>query len=70
MWIRVLTAWSGSPPCGEIADLPDALARAQIQAGHAEPAQASARVPAAPETTMVTPGERAIKPRGRARKTS
>jgi hypothetical protein len=66
MWIRVLTAWTGSPPCGEVADLPDALARAQIQAGHAEPAQASASF--APETAMLEPGERAIKPRGRPRK--
>ena len=37
MRVRVLTAWPGSGPCGSEGEYPDALARDQIRAGHAEP---------------------------------
>lgn len=36
MIIRVLTAWSGSPACGVVADVDDAIAAARINSGDAE----------------------------------
>jgi hypothetical protein len=65
MLVRVLSEWAGSPPCGVVADLPAALVLPRIASGHAE---AVAPPPAATETAMVQPGERAIGPRGRPRK--
>lgn len=61
--IRILTAWAGSPPCGTVADLPDALAVMQVGRGWAEAVAPAA----APETAMVAPGERAVPPKGKAR---
>ena len=80
MWIRVLTEWPGSPRCGALANVPDALALPRLGAGFAElvsvPAVAIVppvpAVPVArgvePETVMVQPGERAIRPKGKARR--
>ena len=68
MWIRVLSEWPGSPPCGAVIELPDPLARGQIQVGNAEPSNPSASSVLGPETAMLEPGERAIRPRGRPRK--
>lgn len=36
MWIRVLSEWSGSPKCGCVADVPDAMALDRIRGGWAE----------------------------------
>uniref|UniRef100_A0A6M3JNS2 Uncharacterized protein n=1 Tax=viral metagenome TaxID=1070528 RepID=A0A6M3JNS2_9ZZZZ len=64
MLVRILTQWTGAPPCGAVVELPDSFARQQIQAGHVEPAGG----PPSRETTSMEPGEQAIKPRGRPRK--
>jgi len=77
MWIRVLSEWPGSPRCGTVADVPDAIAGPQVQAGFAErvvPPDVPCVVlsvlagVAGPETAMLQPGERAIRPRGRPRR--
>ena len=70
MRVRILTAWPGSPPCGTVADLPDALAQARVRVGYAEPVAPAPSVagPAVgPETAMLAPAEQAIRPRGKAR---
>jgi len=70
MWIRVLTAWPGSVPCGQVADVPDLLAVGQIRAGLAEVVMPVAPdvAPAAPETAMAASAEMAIVPRAKGRK--
>ena len=62
MRVRVLTAWPGSPPCGAVGEVDDAVALVQLARGNAE------RIGAAPETAAVTPGERAMKPKGKPRR--
>jgi len=37
MIVRVLSEWPGSPKCGTVADVPDAMAAERIRMGYAEP---------------------------------
>ncbi len=69
MRVRVLSEWSGSAPCGTVAEVPDALARERIRTGWAEPVTEAvvAPVASAPEAAIVAPVERAVKPRANAR---
>ena len=62
MRVRVLSEWPDSPPCGTVADLPEAVARDRVQTGFAE------RVGDGPETTMRAPGENAMQPKGKPRR--
>ena len=57
MLIRILSAWNGSPPCGSVADVPDALAQSQINAGNAERVFVPAPRQPVIETAMAEPFE-------------
>lgn len=59
MVVRVLSEWVGSPACGSVADVPDALAIDRIRDGSAERVEV-ARVQAQPETASVAPSETAV----------
>ena len=61
MQVRILSEWPGSPRCGAVANVPDALALERIAAGCAE------RVDVGPETAMRDSGETAMQPKGRRR---
>lgn len=57
MLIRVLSEWAGSPKCGAVADVPDALASERIRTGWAEavtPPVAQAPI-VVPETAEAQP---------------
>ena len=62
MNVRVLTAWPGSPPCGSVADVPDALAAQMIRLGHAEPVAPPARASRIETMTDHTPVDMAVTP--------
>lgn len=62
MLVRILSAWTGSPPCGVVAEVPDGMARERIQSGYAE-----AVTVMAPTVEAAVPpvAERAVMPAGR-----
>ncbi len=73
MMVRILSERAGSPRCGTVAELPDALARDRIQTGWAEAVTVAARptpaieaaVPVAAVETAVSPAARGPRKRGR-----
>jgi hypothetical protein len=65
MRVRILSAWPGSPPCGAVADVDDAIASARVSSGEAERA-ADAAPGRVVETAMdTTPVETALAPAAR-----
>jgi hypothetical protein len=68
MLVRILSEWAGSPVCGSVADVPDALALDRIKNGWAEAVIVVA--PPAPivEAAIPAPVEREIAPAVKRRK--
>jgi hypothetical protein len=68
MLVRILSEWAGSPKCGTVADVPDALALDRIRTGWAEAVIVAA--PPAPviEAAIVAPVEREVVPTAKRRK--
>jgi hypothetical protein len=63
MLIRILSAWAGSPACGAVADVPDAIAVDRIKTGWAEAVIVAAQPVL--ETAVVAQAERAVAPANR-----
>ncbi len=61
MRVRILSEWAGSGRCGEVCDVPDAIAHDRIRGGFAEmvPRVETAVVTAAVETSVAPTSKRA-----------
>ena len=55
MRVRILSEWAGSPKCGTVAEVPDAMAAERIRSGWAEPEHPPLAGSSAPETAVAQP---------------
>ena len=65
MRIRILSAWPGSPACGTVAVVEDAVAHGRIRSGDAEPVEMPAARPVVEIAVADGPVETAIAPPAR-----